>query len=57
MPAVSSNSEIRLLAADRARLQALAPLVMLPDCTIAQNNLRVTKSTLAGFSGVFIEVF
>jgi hypothetical protein len=32
-------------------------LVMLPHWTMAQNSLRVTKSTLAGFSGDFMGSF
>ena len=56
-PTVSSSSEILRLAAERARLHSLAPLVMLPDWAMAQNNFRVTKSTLEGFIWGFMGVF
>ncbi len=56
-PVVSSKSDKRRLAADKARWQAAAPCVMLPVCTTAQNKRSVTKSTRAGLRGQVIGAF
>ena len=42
---------------DRLIIEQLSRVFELPDWTIAQKSLRVTKSTLAGFRGDFMRSF
>ncbi|MDT4874242.1 hypothetical protein FQZ97_1095300 [compost metagenome] len=56
-PVAASKSDSRRLAAESARWQASAPLVMLPDCATAQNRRSVTKSTRAGLMGAAMLAF